>query len=46
MTSKMRILTKGIENKLKRGENLDDILESYNKLTEEEKNEIKDYFNK
>lgn len=37
MTSKMRILTKAVENKLNRGENLEEILTSYIKLTEEEK---------
>lgn len=40
----MKVLTMGIKIKLKRGENLEDILLSYVKLTEEEKTEIREYF--
>ena len=37
-----RVLIAGISIKLNRGENLDDILDTYVKLTEEEKQEIRD----
>lgn len=40
-----RILIAGINIKLKRGEELEEILASYVNLTEEEKQEIKDHFN-
>ncbi len=45
MTSKLKVLTAGIRVKLGRGESLDNILESYVKLTEEEKDSLRNYFN-
>ena len=39
-----RILIAGIKIKLNRGEDLEEILTSYVKLTEEEKQEIRDHF--
>ena len=45
MTSQMKsILILGIQSKLSRGENLEDILASYVKLTDGEKDEIRTYF--
>ena len=40
-----RILIAGINIKLKRGEDLEDILDSYVNLLEEEKQEIRNHFN-
>ncbi len=42
----MLILLTGIKRKLERGENLDDILISYINLTDEEKQEISEHFDK
>lgn len=39
-----RIILAGIKIKLNRGEELEDILASYINLTEEEKQEIREYF--
>lgn len=39
-----KILIAGIKIKLARGELLEDILDSYVKLTDEEKQEIRNYF--
>jgi len=45
MTSQMKsILIFGIQSKLSRGENLEDILDTYKNLTDEEKNEIRNIF--
>jgi len=44
MTLKMRILIRGIENKISNGELLEDILESYINLTDEEKEVIRSEF--
>lgn len=41
---KLSIITAGIQVKLNRGEELEDILSSYTKLSEEEKNQIRSYF--
>ena len=44
MSLKMKILTKGIAVKIRRGGNIDEILSSYIKLTDEEKNILLGYF--
>lgn len=44
MSTKIAVLITGIKVKLNRGENLDAVLDSYVKLTEKEKEEIKTYF--
>lgn len=44
MNSKLKIICIGIQIKLDRGENLETILTSYTKLTEEEKHTIREYF--
>lgn len=44
MSSKMTVLCKGIQVKLNRGEDLEVILASYTKLTEVEKDTIREYF--
>ncbi len=46
MTAKMKIFIKAIENKLSRGEQLDNILKNYIKLSDKEKEEIIKYFEK
>jgi hypothetical protein len=46
MDMKMLILLTGIKRKLKRGENLDNILTSYVNLTEDEKQEIREHLAK
>ena len=38
------IVIRAINVRIKRGENIDDILASYPKLTKEEKNELKEMF--
>lgn len=38
------IVIRAINVRIKRGESIDDILASYPKLTEEEKNELKEMF--
>lgn len=38
------IVVRAIDIRIKRGESIDDILASYPKLTEEEKNELKEMF--
>lgn len=38
------IVIRAINIRIKRGESIDDILASYPKLTEEEKNELKEMF--
>ena len=42
--TKMRVLINGIRIKLSRGETLENILESYVKVSEEEKEYIRDVF--
>lgn len=44
MNSKLKMICRGIEVKLDRGEELEDILASYVKLNEEEKDMIRVYF--
>ena len=44
-TPRMKVLISGIRVKLARGENLEDILAGYVKLTEEEKEYIRESFN-
>lgn len=43
MSVKMQILIFGMQRKLARGENLEDVLSGYVYLTEEEKGEIRAY---
>lgn len=38
------IVVRAIDIRIKRGESIDDILASYPKLTEEEKNDLKEMF--
>lgn len=42
MSEKLKVIIYGIKVKLARQENLEDILASYTKLTEDEKNFIRD----
>lgn len=42
MTAKMRVLINGIKIKIKRGEALENILSSYIKVTDVEKNKIRE----
>lgn len=43
MSPKLRLIAKAVEIRLDQGESLDDILNSYPRLTEKEKKEIKKY---
>lgn len=42
MTAKMKIMLLTITNRMKKGEDIDDILNSYPKLTDSEKKELKE----
>lgn len=42
---KLKIIVKGIKIKISRGENLEEILESYENLTEEEKEQVRNAVN-
>lgn len=44
MNSKLKLICKGIEVKLNRGEDLEEILATYTKLTDAEKDTIRVYF--
>lgn len=44
MSIKLKVICIGIQVKLDRGENLETILDSYTKLTVEEKQTVRDYF--
>ena len=41
-TLKVRMFTKAIKIKMERGEDLEEILEQYTKLTEEEKDQLRE----
>lgn len=43
--SQLKIIIFGINSKIKHGKNLEDILSSYTKLTEDEKQYIRDQIN-
>lgn len=44
MSTRLKVIMYGIKVKLSRGENLEDILESYTKLSDEEKELIRSEF--
>ena len=43
--AKLKIIVRGVKIKVQRGEDLEEILESYENLTEEEKQQIRDKVN-
>ena len=43
--AKLKIIVRGVKIKVQRGEDLDEILESYENLTEEEKQQLRDKVN-
>ena len=44
MSAKLKVICMGIQIKLNRDENLEEILSTYSKLTDEELKSVRDYF--